>query len=375
MVNRKCPVCEYNYATTISHIEMKIPTDYHLPDNYDIVVCQNCGMVYADTSASMEDYDWYYTNCNFYGDDIKDDNRERYNWIEEFLDKYLSKNSKILEFGAGNGRFSVALKNHGYRCISATDPSLESVSRLKAVKINAYVANIYDSVSCVEKNKYDAIFLFEVAEHLLVPRTAVKNIISRLKQNGYFMISVPDYSMIENSKAGIPNYFNLEHINYFSKASLDTLMAEFGLKSIDEKWVGEDLIKVYKKTGENYFIKKDENTQIAVSNYIKKQQERLIENNAKIEYLLYQKQDLIIWGTGSLVMSLFATTSLKKCHIIAFVDNNRIKHGRKILGYPIYSPEYIKDKKCTIVICSMLYAENIKKQIENMHIDNEIVIL
>lgn len=39
MVNRKCPVCEYNYATTISHIEMKIPTDYHLPDNYDIVVC------------------------------------------------------------------------------------------------------------------------------------------------------------------------------------------------------------------------------------------------------------------------------------------------------------------------------------------------
>lgn len=230
-------------------------------------------------------------------------------------------------------------------------------------------------MSCVEKNKYDAIFLFEVAEHLLVPRTAVKNIISRLKQNGYFMISVPDYSMIENSKAGIPNYFNLEHINYFSKASLDTLMAEFGLKSIDEKWVGEDLIKVYKKTGENYFIKKDENTQIAVSNYIKKQQERLIENNAKIEYLLEQKQDLIIWGTGSLVMSLFATTSLKKCHIIAFVDNNRIKQGRKILGYPIYSPEYIKDKKCTIVICSMLYAENIKKQIENMHIDNEIVIL
>lgn len=91
-------------------------------------------MVYADTSASMEDYDCYYTNCNFYGDDIKDDNRERYNWIEEFLDKYLSKDSKILEFGAGNGRFSVALKNHGYRCISATDPSLESVSRLKAVK-------------------------------------------------------------------------------------------------------------------------------------------------------------------------------------------------------------------------------------------------
>ena len=181
--------------------------------------------------------------------------------------------------------------------------------------------------------------------------------------------------MIESSKAGIPNYFNLEHINYFSKDSLDTLMAEFGLKSIDEKWVGEDLMKVYKNIGEGCFIKKDEHTKIAVSNYIKKRQKKRIEINSQIEYLLEKKQDLIIWGTGSLVMNLFAVTSLKKCHIIAFVDNNRIKHGRKIFGYPIYSPEYIKDKKCTIVICSMLYAENIKRQIENMHTDNEIIVL
>ena len=55
-----------------------IPKDYHLPDSYDVVACENCGLVYADTAAAMEDYDWYYTRCNFYGDDSKEDNSERF---------------------------------------------------------------------------------------------------------------------------------------------------------------------------------------------------------------------------------------------------------------------------------------------------------
>ena len=69
---RNCPVCNKKMRKIMEHISMNVPEDYHLPDSYNIVVCEQCGMVYADTSATMEDYDWYYTNCNFYGDDSKD---------------------------------------------------------------------------------------------------------------------------------------------------------------------------------------------------------------------------------------------------------------------------------------------------------------
>ena len=81
MLHRNCPVCDKKTGEKIEHICMNVPENYRLPDSYNIVVCDNCGMVYADTSASMEDYDWYYTNCNFYGDDSKDDNSERYDWM------------------------------------------------------------------------------------------------------------------------------------------------------------------------------------------------------------------------------------------------------------------------------------------------------
>lgn len=88
-----------------------------------------------------------------------------------------------------------------------------------------------------------------------------------------------------------------------------------------------------------------------------------------------QEKELVIWGTGSYVMSLLATTALKDCRIVGFVDNNKIKQGRTIYGYKIYAPDYLLDKHCTVVICSMLYSEQIKKQLEAMHTENEIVIL
>lgn len=143
MKMRACPVCKGTKQIVIQNIKMNVPEDYRFPDQYDVVACADCGMVYADTAASMEDYDWYYTHCNFYGDDSKDDNSGRYDWMEELLEKYLTKDSVMLELGAGNGMYSMALKENGYLALTATDPSRESVERLRKAGVDAYVTNIY----------------------------------------------------------------------------------------------------------------------------------------------------------------------------------------------------------------------------------------
>ena len=74
-------------------------------------------------------------------------------------------------------------------------------------------------------------------------------------------------------------------------------------------------------------------------------------------------------------MSLIATTDLLACNIAGFIDNNKIKQGRDMFEYKIYSPEFLMDKNYTVLICSMLNSEDIKTQLENMHTENEIVIL
>lgn len=375
MGNRNCPVCGNEHSGIIRKINMKIPKEYHLPDSYDVVVCKKCGMVYADTSASMADYDWYYANCNFYGDDSKDDNSARFESVKDFLGKYVDKEFTLLELGAGNGRFEMALKEHGYLDVTGTDPSEESVKRLQEAGIKAHVASVYSDVSSREYENYDSVFLFEVAEHLLVPGRGITNIERMLKKNGIFMVSVPDYSLIGEDLTSIPNYFNLEHINYFSETTLDYLMSLHGLERIDQKHFGVDLIQVYRKTEEVKALGRDTVTEAAVYSYFGHQQERALRIDETVEALKKAGTELVIWGTGSYVMNLFATTSLPQCNIKGFVDNNKLKQGRKMYDYTIYAPEYLRDTSYTVLICSIWYGEQIREQLEEMHTKNTIMIL
>lgn len=376
MGKRICPVCGGNCSEILKRIDMKIPKDYRLPEHYNVVVCRTCGMVYADTEASMEDYDWYYANCNFYGDDSKGDNFLRYKMTEEFLVRYCQKNFSMLNIGIGNGRFEAALKKNGYENITGMDPSLKSVEKLKDMGIESHLGNIYSSVSQEEKQRYDCIFLFEVAEHLLVPRRGIENVKEMLKKDGIFMISVPDYSQIgKQTEYVIPAYFNLEHINYFSEVSLDNLMAAYGLHRISQKREGEDLIHCYKNVDEAKELKQDMVTRNSVCEYFAAQQGKTQKAAQIIKKLKETQREVAIWGTGSYAMSLMAETDLSECHIKGFIDNNKIRQGRKMYGYQIYAPEFLQDKSFTVLICSMHNGGQIQEQIESMNTKNDVIIL
>lgn len=354
---------------------MKIPQYYRLPQSYYVVACEQCGFVYADSSASMEDYDWYYSHCNFYGDDSKDDNTYRYEMVQEFLEQYCRKDSVMLDIGAGNGRFEVALQKNGFTNIVGMDPSEASVDRLRKNGVDAYVGSIYSKVRSDEENKYDCVFLFEVAEHLLYPGMGMQNVRKLLKKDGYFIASVPDYSQIAKEASEIPNYFNLEHINYFSEKSLDNLMHIHGMKRVAQKRVGIDLIHCYQCTNEVEPLQKDTITRTAVEEYFAARQGKEEHVSNIIKELKEQQKEIVIWGTGSYVMSLIATTDLLECKIVGFTDNNKIKQGRKMYEYMIYPPEFLIDKNYTVLICSMLNSKEIMNQLENMHTKNEIVVL
>lgn len=375
MLNRFCPVCAATHAQPIKKINMQIPADYHLPNSYDVVCCEQCGFVYADTAASMEDYDWYYTHCNFYGDDSKDDARYRYEMVDDFLKKYCKKDSRMLDIGAGNGRFAVALQKNGYMNVGGMDPSKESVERLQNQGISASVGSIYSKVPANEAHRYDCVFLFEVAEHLLCPGKGIQNVRALLKDDGYFIVSVPDYSQIAADASEIPNYFNLEHINYFSEISLDNLMRMYGLHRVDQVRFGCDLIHCYQCSEKIEPLQKDEVTESAIRAFFSAKEEKETHTRNLIAQLKKSQKELVIWGTGSYVMSLLAQTDLLDCNICGFVDNNKLKQGRKMYGYEIHEPEFLKDKKVTVLICSMLNGKEIKEQLELMGTETEILVL
>ncbi|MFY9843934.1 MAG: hypothetical protein WAK23_12560, partial [Terriglobales bacterium] len=63
---RPCPVCDGKRGDVLHHQSFAVTDDYPLPDEYDVVICASCGMVFADTPATQADYDRFYATCSIY---------------------------------------------------------------------------------------------------------------------------------------------------------------------------------------------------------------------------------------------------------------------------------------------------------------------
>lgn len=128
---KSCPVClnETDFSL-IETVKMSIPEEYRLPQEYNIVRCNKCGFVYADTSATKEDYDYYYSNFNSYtwGYGNSEYNNLKFNKIQALMkDKSLS----IINIGTGSGWLEKKLLKTGYKNITALDMTEETLNNIK----------------------------------------------------------------------------------------------------------------------------------------------------------------------------------------------------------------------------------------------------
>ena len=389
MSNRACLICGAKEDRELLGEVRMVPEDgISLPSEYNIVKCDKCGFCFGDTSATLNDYDKYYENCNVYASapespKVRD---ELTNAYIDICDEYMSIDTGIIDIGVGQGGLLKELKHRGYNNLYGMDPSENSVEGLrKAGIINAYKSSIYDSKL---NNMIQFVFSVAVFEHLLRADIAVDKIHDMLIDNGYAFISVPDYGNLQLDSSPKANNFNCEHINYFSETSLSNLFVTHGFKKILSRSFpilqpdGSTpfvLCVLFQKNGNRSDeITYDNITHGSIHDYLGKATDKAHKTEEKIETLFMNKAHIYLWGAGNYTMQILRETKLSDCNIAAIIDNNTAKWGGdinqcKILGSDYLKEHIIKDDK--IVICSMLYADEITKQIRNMNINNEIIVL
>ena len=114
-------------------------------------------------------------------------------------------------------------------------------------------------------------------------------------------------------------------------------------------------------------LPKDEQTKNSILKYIARQKEKEETIAARIHELAKSRKECIVWGSGSYFMHLCSETELEQCNITCIIDNNRLKQGRSISGFPVKSPEAVKSfRGGVILIAVMLYGKEISQQVRNM---------
>lgn len=383
-MNRCCPICCSNKKELLYDLFFDFESDYYLPSHNQLVCCNKCGFVFADNDSSQEKYDLYYSKNDSYAfsDSIKYSSNDDL-YIDLYLNtitKYICKEDSFVDVGCGDGSMLLRLKELGYEKLTGIDTSSVTIDELNNKGIKGIVSSIFDLDEHFS-DRFSVVISTGVAEHIYDLKNYTLNLIRLMKDDGKLIIIVPAIEGFSKKYTSLPNYFNHEHINYFSCVSMDNLMGIYGLKNIaTERYLidcnGEYLlIGIYIKGIEtSHVLEYDSISKESVMVFLMSHN-KIKHINAKI-FKGIKDKDFILWGTGSMAVQFLAIYPELKKRIRYCIDNNPGKWGTLFSGKEVIKPEKIsgEDKELPIVICSMLNAQDIVAQIRQMNIENEFFV-
>lgn len=383
MKYRKCPLCGNNNIDKIYSLHFTNNEEVNkLPNIYDIVICNNCLMVYDSFFyINQDEFDNYYKYNSTYNEatHVSNDTNNYGNYYLEiinYLCKYLKQDFHILDAGCGSGTILKLFEEKKFNNLYGADKSDAFLSNLKSSKIKNLDINILENNKDYN-NKFNLIVVNHVLEHIFDLNTAINNLKNMLSENGYLYIAVPDLLEYINYYNTPFMKFGIEHINHFCKTSILNLASIYGFDVIDygkrETYVNlSEIYFLLKKNNDHNQLNNDYNIIVHnVIDYINKSKEGIKNIVNKFSK---SNEKIIIWGIGTSSLSLFSL-GLENLNIISIVDSSKRKQGKYINGIKIISPKEITDEDATILILPELYYDNIYKQIKEMGLKNKVEFL
>jgi SAM-dependent methyltransferase len=370
-----------------------LPEGHPLADGYDVLCCEACGFVFADTTVSQKEYDEFYRNCSKYEDGQTSTGGGGSRWDLQRLREQAAtiaeivgdRDARILDVGCANGGLLRALQELGYCRLTGLDPSPVCAAN------TCLHAGIYAEAGSLANlppdfGPFDCIILSHVLEHVQDLRAAIGAVRLLLTRQGCVYLEVPDAMRYADFLAAPFQDFNTEHINHFSGTCLANLARSAGLTLQQE---GTRLIEgphplpypaVYgffrPRSGPASRLVHETGLRGKILEYIALSRSMMEQIEERLRPAVKSGQELIVWGTGQLALKLLAETSLGSARIAAFVDGNPINHGRLLCGRRILAPEQVAGLPYPIVITSTLHEEEIVSTIRNrLRLPNQVITL
>jgi 2-polyprenyl-3-methyl-5-hydroxy-6-metoxy-1,4-benzoquinol methylase len=160
-------------------------------------------------------------------------NLKIYPGYDDFVNKYATGKKTILDIGCGNGDFVQKIREKGFETYGI-DPYPVAVKQTQK-KIG--VENVYQGyTSEIQKinKQFDCITMWHVLEHVDNPIDDLQTINSQLNSNGLYIFEVPNANSFSFTLFKDYYCWNMvpEHINYFTKKSLNKALQKTGFNVV-----------------------------------------------------------------------------------------------------------------------------------------------
>lgn len=368
---RKCEICNSIEAHHIHRQKFALP-DLAEPVHYDVVACYRCGFTFASNIPSQTMLNNSYQAAeNHIHKDIASGLAQIHQDFFEFITTKITipTNAHILDVGSGMGHFLRQFQQAGFLHLTGIEPSSAAV-KLGKLTYNLDIHN--DNIdSFTSTSTYDLITLCGVLEHIAELQNAVHKLSTLLTVNGHLFVAVPNAPTFGNTPNPEPFLeFALEHINFFSKVSLDNLLRQAGFVEVvtdsrsNDFYGNRYLLGLYRKISpeehEQVEVSIDTLTAASMHSYVKNSILQQICVTSITAQFVDTGEPLLIWGAGSLTSRLLCSTDLASANVIAIIDRNRTLQGKYILGIPIVGDEVLAQfPGTTVLIASTTYSHEI----------------
>ena len=240
LVLRACPVCHHAAATPL-HRNILVPCD-GIDLSYQVARCQKCGFHFADQLPSLASYHSYYSTLSKYdllGSPSALDRQRAAAAVRLCQLRQLDFKARIVDLGCGSGGFLAALRGAGWENLDGLDPAPQAAAAAQHLHGLDCVkpGSIANAAQVINLSQVDLLCLLAVLEHLPELSRDLARLCAHLRPGAQVLIEVPALELFNPDQGEPFGELSLEHIQYFSRASLHNLLGSLGLKLLQTEWL------------------------------------------------------------------------------------------------------------------------------------------